>query len=313
MSRSADPESNATPVCQCDDSKQYAILSQGTTPASLFQICGYNATPQTTVAFNPSECEFDGPSNFTTNTIDVQAIVEQAQETFQQQELGNCSGLTSHISDPGPVALSDGDSCADVFNVTLHIGWWWSENGAESQENDVGFVNCFYNTVPHYNASNCSDLSGNAYCPRPQYADFSGENATIDFYTSWDVYNFQQWSYMYYQAMFDGFSISQAQVWNTSVAFEHLKGADVLLEVILGILTFAAGLISPSGWANELPGGFMSAKSDTSFLLRNLVPGEYLLRAAQQAPALADHLLLTGSLDDATISSIRPYPNWPST
>ena len=301
MPPSGEPDSNATPVCQCDDGKQYAALSQGTTPASLFQPCGYTATPQTTAASNPSECEFG--ANCTADTINVQAIVEQAEETFQQQELGNCSALTYHISDPGPVALSNGGSCADVFNVTLHMAWWWSENGAECQGNDVGFANCFYDTVPHYNASNCSDFSGNAYCPKPQYADFSGENATIDFYTAWNIYNFQQWSYMYYQAMFDGFSISQAQVWNTSVAFEHLKGADVALEVLLGILTFALGLISPSGWANKLPGDFMSAKSDASFLLSDQVPGEYLLRAAQQAPSLAHHLLPTGSLDDATISS----------
>ena len=139
--------------------------------------------------------------------------------------------------------------------------------------------------------------------PRPQYADFSGENATIDFYTAWNIYNFQQWSYIYYQAMFDGFPISQSQVWNTSIAFEQLKGADVKLEVMLGILTFAAGLISPSGWANKLPGDAMSAKSDASFLLRNQIPGTYLLRASQQAPALADHLLPTGKLDDATVAS----------
>ena len=122
MPPSGDPDSNATPVCQCDDGKQYAALSQGTTPASLFQPCGYTATPQTTAASTPSECEFG--ANCTANTINVQAIVEQAEETFQQQELGNCSALTYHISDPGPVALSNGGSCADVFSVTLHMAWW---------------------------------------------------------------------------------------------------------------------------------------------------------------------------------------------
>ncbi len=279
------------------------MLTLGTTPASLFQPCDHTAIPQTTAASDASKCEFEGPSNCTTDTIDVQAIIEQAEATFQQQELGNCSNLSYHISDPGPVALSDGDSCADVLNVTLHMAWWWSENGAECRNNDVGFANCFHDAVPHYNASNCSDISGNAYCPRPQYADFSGENATINFYTAWNIYNLQQWSYMYYQAMLDGFSISQAQVWNTSVAFEHLKSADVRLVVMLAILTFAAGLISPSGWTNKLPGDAMSAKSDASFLLRNQVPGEYLLRASQRAPALADHLLPTGNLDDATIAS----------
>ena len=123
LSPSEDPDYNATPVCQCVNGKQYAILTQGTTPASLFQPCSFTAPPQTTAASNPSQCEFDGPSNCTTNTINVQAIIEQAEETFQQQELGNCSDLTYHISDPGPVALSDGDPCADVFNVTLHMAW----------------------------------------------------------------------------------------------------------------------------------------------------------------------------------------------
>ena len=72
---------------------------------------------------------------------------------------------------------------------------------------------------------------------------------------------------------------------------------------MLGILTFAASLISPSGWANKFPGDALSAKTSSSFLLRNQVPGEYLLRASQQSPGLADHLLPTGNLDDATIPS----------
>lgn len=158
--------------------------------------------------------------------------------------------------------------------------------------------------VPHYNASNCSDLSGNAYCPKPNYADFTNaENSTLDFYVAWNIYNFQQWSYMYYTAMFYGGFLAGSQVWNTSVAFEHLHGADVKLEVMLAILTFALGLISPSGWANKIPGDAASSKVDSSFILSNQVPGEYLLRAAQQSPGFAHNLLPTGNIDDATMAS----------
>lgn len=292
-------------MCQCDNGSTYAQLKQGTTPASIFNPCSFTAYPQTTAASNPSECEFDGPADCSAATeLNVQSIIEQAQQNYAAQELANCSDLTYHISDPGPVALSNGDTCADVLNITLHMAWWWSQYGDTCTKNDVGFANCFYDMVPHYNASNCSDLSGNAYCPKPNYNDFTNaDNRTLDFYVAWNIYNFQQWSYMYYTAMFDGGFLAGSQVWNTTVAFEHLHGVDVKLEVMLGILTFALGLISPSGWANKLPTDAASAKVDSSFIFANQVPGEYLLRAAQQSPSFAHNLLPTGNIDDATMAS----------
>ena len=281
------------------------MLTQGTTPASLFHPCVFTAMPTVKVAANASPCEVFGPTDCAaaTNTLNVQAIIDEAQANYRAQELGNCSDLTYHISDPGPVALSNGDSCADVLNITLHMVWWWSVNGDNCTANDVGFANCFYDLVPKYNAANCSDLSGNAYCPKPDISHFSGANSTLDFYTAWNIYNFQQWSYMYYQSMFDGFSIVSSQIWNTTVAFEHLHATDLKVEIMLAVLTFALGLISPSGWASEIPGDFASAKQSTSFLFRNQVPGEYLLRAAQQSPGFAHNLEPTGNLDDATVAS----------
>lgn len=80
----------------------------------------------------------------------------------------------------------------------------------------------------------------------------SSNNQTLDFYVAWNMNDFQQWSVVYYTAMFDGGFLAGTQVWNTIVAFEHLKSADVKVEVLLAVLTLALGLISPSGWATQI-------------------------------------------------------------
>nr|AUW30931.1 hypothetical protein [Cladonia uncialis subsp. uncialis] len=120
----ADPDYDATPVCQCDDGKQYAMLSQGTTRASLFQPCGYAATPQTTAASNPSKCEFDGPSNCTTNTAVCTWNLEGQwpefyEDTYPQQG--------SYML---PACAAEG------VDVPLGYLGWWLHNGAtcESEE-----------------------------------------------------------------------------------------------------------------------------------------------------------------------------------
>ena len=183
----------------------------------------------------------------------MQSIIEQAQQNYAAQGLANCSDLTYHISNQKPVALSNGGTCGDILNITLHMAWSWSQYGSVYSSNNIGFANCFHEMAPRHNALNCSDLRGNACCLIPNYAGFTNaDNKTLDFYVAWNMNDFQQWSVVYYTAMFDGGFLAGTQVWNTTISFEHLKSADVKVEVLLAVLTLALGLISPSGWAAKI-------------------------------------------------------------
>ena len=116
-------------------------------------------------------------------------------------------------------------------------------------------------------------------------------------------------------------------IWNDTLAFEQIKGSfPIGQEIMLGVLTFALGILSPSGWGRELPGkGGATAVENviagaaqesqtatrlSAWILQKIfapeVPGEYLLRAAQQAPGLIRSILVpldTGSINAAIMTS----------
>ena len=117
--------------------------------------------------------------------------------------------------------------------------------------------------------SNCSNFTaragypgvngaaaGDFYCKEPNITLFrQGENQTLDFYVAWNIYNFATWSFSYYTAMQYAYSYTTAFIWNDTLAFGQIKGSFPLgEEIMLGFLTFALGLFSPSGWGKELPG-----------------------------------------------------------
>ena len=206
--------------------------------------------------------------------------------------------------------------------------WWWSENSDHCTNNlNVGFANCFYDMTWEGN-SNCSDLSSNWYCAEPNVTRFSaGVNQTLDFYVAWNIYNFATWSFSYYTATQYAYSYTTAMIWNDTLAFEQIKGSFPLgEEILLGVLTFALGILSPSGWGKELPGkggatavnnvieGAAQESQEASqlgaWILAKIftpeVPGEYLLRAAQQAPGFVHTVLVpaeTGSINAAIMTS----------
>lgn len=205
--------------------------------------------------------------------------------------------------------------------------WWWGENEDHcTSDLNVGFANCFYDLVWDGN-SNCTDLSSNWYCAEPNITYFHGVNQTLDFYVAWNIYNFATWSFSYYTAVQYAYSYTTAMVWNDTLAFEQIKGSfPMKYEILLGVLTFAFGIISPSGWGKTLPGeGGATAVSQvvegvaeeaaesaqlSAWVLSKIftpeVPGEYLLRAAQQAPGLIHGVLAhsdTGTINDAIWTS----------
>ncbi len=328
---SADPDYGEETFCTCSDGNTYTVQTTGTTPISLYNPCPYTSgsTPQVTAAPDISNCEFDGPVNCSTTTdLDIQSIINQANATYVQEEISNCSTLTARAGYPGANGYAAGDSCIEYFNITSHMLWWWSENEDHCTNNlNVGFANCFYDLTWQGN-SNCSDLSANFYCAEPNITFFhEGENQTLDFYVAWNIYNYATWSFTYYTAVQYAYSYTTSMVWNDTLAFEQIKGSFPLGEEILfGVLTFALGIISPSGWGKTLPGeggatvvetaieegeqAASTAKNLQAWILSHIfapqVPGEYLLRAAQQAPGLVHTIFVpaeTGTINAAIYTS----------
>lgn len=329
-SRSAGPDYRQGNFCTCSDGNTYAIQTQGSTPASLYNPCPYasGSTPRTTEAPELSDCEFDGPANCsTTSNLNIQSIINEANATYVQEEISNCSTFTSRAGYPGVNGAAAGDSCIEYFNITSHMLWWWSENEAHcTNDLNVGFANCFYDLTWDGN-SNCSDLSADWYCAEPNITLFKeGVNQTLDFYVAWNIYNYATWSFSYYTAVQYAYSYTTAMIWNDTLAFEQIKGSFPLgEEIMLAVLTFALGIISPSGWGKTLPGegganavatavesGAQAAQAArlSAWVLSKIftpeVPGEYLLRAAQQAPGVVHNILVpmeTGTINDAIMTS----------
>lgn len=326
------PDFDVGPFCTCSDGNTYSIQTQGSTPASLFNPCPYTSggTPQTTIAPKLG-CEFDGPADCTTTTdLNIQSIINQADATYVKEEISNCTTFTARAGYPGILGYENGDSCIEYFNITSHMLWWWGVNEAHCTDTlNVGFANCFYDVVWEGN-SNCSDLSANWYCAEPNIAHFpQGVNQTLDFYVAWNIYNYATWSFSYWSAMQYAYSYTTAMVWNDTLAFEQIKSSfPIGLQILFGVCTFALGLISPSGWGKTLPaeGGATvvnaaieegeaaasTAANLQAWILSHVfspqVPGEYLLRAAQQAPGLIRSILVpeeTGSINAAIYTSAQ--------
>ncbi|KAK4694167.1 hypothetical protein P7C71_g3377, partial [Lecanoromycetidae sp. Uapishka_2] len=297
-----DPDLGASNNCQCPNGSTYAELTQGTATDPNFGGCIFPVVNGVIVATPTNEAgDCSGiASDCTDNDPSVQALIAQG----QAEELASCSNLTFHVNNPGTLQLALGGTCADVLNIMDHMFWWWDQNQATCTQNTVGFADCFFDLVPGYQNTNCSRLdSGQPYCRNPDPSDFKGVNQTLDFYTAWNIYNFNVWATNYYQAMYNGDVIASGAIWNTSTAFTHLKPPDLTAEIVLSIFTFVLGLISPSGWAERLPGDASAEKPQSSFWRAVESPGEYLLRATQQSPGLAHGLLPTGNLNDAVIAA----------
>ena len=263
----------------------------------------------------------------TTTDLNIQSIINQANSTYVQEEISNCSTFTARAGYPGVNGAANGDSCIEYFNITSHMLWWWGENSDHcTNDLNVGFANCFYDLTWDGN-SNCSDLSSNWYCAEPNITYFSGANQTLDFYVAWNIYNYATWSFAYYTAMQYAYSYTTAMIWNDTLAFEQIKGSFPLAEeILLGVLTFALGVISPSGWGKTLPGeggavavnnaveaGANAAAESaqmSAWILSKIftpeVPGEYLLRAGQQTPGIIHTILVpaeSGTINAAIMTS----------
>lgn len=290
---SADADYDSNYVCECNDGFEYPITSGN---------CYATAKPTTTATLTESPCEFDGPQSncpAETQILNIPGAVESGQAAFNASMLSNCSDTQYYSGNPGPDALAEGYTCADAIPIAPYITWWWAENNAKCTANGVGFANCFYDDVVHGPSSNCSNLGGNFYCPQPNASDFSGVNATVEYYVAYNIYNFATWAYWYYTALFQGGFLAGTQVWNASDSFVvPPKAIPTWAFYLMAALTMAFSAISPSGWAKEVP--FESGSTNPSvWWKKNQVPGEYVLREVQQAPGLAGNILPTGADGDA--------------
>ena len=252
----------------------------------------------------PLGCVVWGPKNCTTNANDTAPNISGAEQMYWDEVKGNCSDITKATNYPGPNAVANGDSCAQVFNVTQYLSWWWPANEARcTQPPSLGLVDCFYDYVGGFDSPDCSSVRlNNPHCPVLDLASFSGPNATLEYYVAWNIVNFQMWTSAYFQTLLNAINVSGDFVWPMSLYFEHLSSTPLAATIIAAVFSFSLGLISPSGWAKIGPE--VVATTTKKFLPFALeVPGEYVLRAFQQAPALGDKLTPDGSLEDAFVNA----------
>ena len=256
------------------------------------------------MSVGPLGCVVYGPKNCTTNANSTAPNIAGAEERYWDEVKGNCSDTVKSTNYPGPNAVKNGDTCAHVFNVTEYLAWWWPANEASCNEHqNIGLANCFYDYVGGHNSSDCSTVSvNNAKCPQLELGSFSGPNATLEYYVAWNINNFAQWITAYYSTMYNAIQVTGDFVWPMSLHFEHLSSAPIAATIMTAVFSFALGLISPSGWATVGPTA-IATKSSSFLPFAIEVPGEYVLRAFQQAPAFGDKLLPDGTLEDAFIDA----------
>lgn len=186
--------------------------------------------------------------------------------------------------------------CWEVLNVTGYLQDWAAFNHVKCDEEDMGFADCFLYLEVGAGA-NCTSFTGRSQCPSPDSKTFMGHpNGAQAYYVAFNIWNIQNWFFTYYMAVGGANGLTSEHV-NTIARTLNLPPPKKfsILELLAG-LAFALGLLSPSGYAAVIP------KLGTRVAgLGAQVPGEYLLRAVQNAPTLSRTLVASGNLGDSDV------------
>ena len=186
--------------------------------------------------------------------------------------------------------------CWEVLNVTGYLQDWMAYNSPKCNNEDMGFADCFlYLEVG--SGANCTSFTGRSQCPSPDTRAFQGRvNGAQTYYVAFNIWNLQNFFFTYYMAIggANGLTIDNVESIVRTLNLPTPKTFNVL-DLLAG-LAWAFGLLSPSGYAAAIP---KLGEKVTGFAAQS--PGEYLLRAIQNAPTLSRNLLATGSLSDSDV------------
>ena len=230
------------------------------------------------------------PTGSPTSTLSPNLTYLDEGATPQQQAA--CLNYAAHQS----------QQCWGVLNVTGFAQDWVSKNQAKCALEDMGFGDCFY-FLEGLQGQNCTSFTGRSQCDNPNPATFSGQTfGAQKFYVAFNIWNIQNWFYTYYEAITAANAISLdflpslCRVLNIPI-----PKAFPLLD-LLSVVTFAFGLISPSGWA---PLATIGERLKNAKGLEGTPQemGEYVLRAIQQAPNFARNILCEGDLTKTDVQT----------
>ncbi|KAL8838639.1 MAG: hypothetical protein Q9170_002047 [Blastenia crenularia] len=186
--------------------------------------------------------------------------------------------------------------CWYVLNVTGFLQDWVAFNQVKCDSEDMGFADCFLYLEVGAGA-NCTSFTGRSQCPSPDSRTFTGRvHGAQAYYVAFNIWNIQNWFFSYYMAIggANGLTIDNVNTIARTLNLPKPKKFPIL-DLLAG-LAFAFGLISPGGYAAALPG--LGQKLEG---LAAQAPGEYLLRAIQNAPTLSRNLVASGDLGDSDV------------
>ncbi|KAI4284662.1 MAG: hypothetical protein L6R38_001240 [Xanthoria sp. 2 TBL-2021] len=186
--------------------------------------------------------------------------------------------------------------CWEVLNVTGYLLDWVAFNRRTCDDRDMGFADCFL-YVEIGSGANCTSFTGRSQCSSPDSREFKGRtNGAQAYYVAFNIWNIQNWFFTYYMAVNGDNGLAAESVDTIARTLNLPEPKKFPILDLLAALAFAFGLLSPSGYAASIP---LLGKPIAGLAAQ--APGEYLLRAMQNAPTLSRNLVASGNLGDSAV------------
>lgn len=248
-------------------------------------------------ACNPNGTAITGDFSSTTNSSSTPNVPERAKinpaKGGTYLESSATQDQQSHCLD---VAAHQYQACWEILNVTGYLQDWVSFNQDVCDEKDMGFADCFlYLEVG--DGTNCTSFTGRSQCPSPSTRTFASRtNGQQAYYVAFNIWNIQNWFFTYYLAVSGANGLTADNINNIARTLNLPEPKKFPILDLLAGLAFGFGLISPAGYAAVIP---KLGRKTEGFAAQ--APGEYLLRAVQNAPTLGRNLMATGDLGNSDV------------
>ncbi|KAL8950011.1 MAG: hypothetical protein Q9222_003920 [Ikaeria aurantiellina] len=271
-------------ACPADSSAGTASSSEGSDSAGD-QVCNTNMSASFGNISSTTDSSSTRDASSTTRVDPDRAGTYLAADSSPDQQQ-HCLNYAAHQY----------QVCWEVLNVTGYLEDWIVFNKQKCDDEDMGFADCFLYLEVGAGA-NCTAFTGRSQCPSPDSRTFSSHvHGAQAYYVAFNIWNIQNWFFTYYMAIGGANGLTSDNI-DTIARTLNLPPPKKfpILDLLAG-LAWAFGLISPSGYAAALP------KIGTKITgLAAQAPGEYLLRAIQNAPTLSRNLMDSGSLGDSEV------------
>jgi len=256
-----------------------------TSDSAGFQACDPNI-PVNPGSLSLTNNSFSPPSVPQTANVDPDGSASYLESNATADHQAHCLDIAAHQY----------QICWEVLNVTGYLSDWVAFNQKKCDNEVMGFADCFLYLEVGAGA-NCTSFTGRSQCPVPDSKAFVGHtDGAQAYYVAFNIWNIQNWFFTYYMAVGGANGLAADNV-NTIARTLNvpLPKSFPIMDLLAG-LAWAFGLLSPSGYAAALP--LLGQKLEG---LAAQAPGEYLLRAIQNAPTLSRNLIDKGQISDTEV------------